>query len=248
LTTTFSNFTNNNSKNINFNVNKNITTHNLDKYSNNQNIKEIKLKFGKDGSEFVFQYSRVLKIYYLTFKKSGVMRKRFKVNFIVDGTTIIDPRFEVDNDNSGHFYNLIESSMFRKRVQKSLFCSKNVNHHSSKQNNKKFWENIFEIKQISQRESSSVSDLSEVTEGAIEKLLNNNVNLKNTGEQHKKSKKNLKSILKRGNINDQALEETNSNNSDKENNQNSQNTPKGKICKTPPNKKVSFNDTIHYSY
>lgn len=241
-----------NSKNSNFNVNKNITHHCFNNFSNNQNtcISEIKLKFGKNDREFIFQYSRILNIHYLSFNKIGIMRKRFKVNFIVDGTTIIDPRFEVDNDNTGHFYNLIESSMFKKReVIKNSSDLGKQNYNINRKNwvHKKFWENIFEIKRNSLKDGSSVSDISEASEFVIEKLMSNNLNIKHAGQNHKKGKKQIKSILKRGKSIG-FIEETISNISDKENNLNFINTSNFKNRNYPPNKKVSFSDVVHYSY
>jgi hypothetical protein len=146
------------------------------------NIPEIKIKFEKDGRECRMFYSRALKLFYLPIKKCGVLRKRFKVNFLVDGKVIVDPMYEVDNDNCGHFYNIIKSSHLRKKKNPDVRL----------ENTNKYWENIFRIK-MSNKENSSVSDVSEHNETSIEKLFNSNVYC-----QSKVNNSNppLKSILK----------------------------------------------------
>lgn len=58
-----------------------------------------------------FTYSKFLKCYMLVFKKKGLIRRNYKVNFIVNGNIIIDPRFKLDADEDGKFYNVIESHM-----------------------------------------------------------------------------------------------------------------------------------------
>jgi hypothetical protein len=146
------------------------------------NIPEIKIKFEKDGRECQMFYSRALKLFYLPIKKCGVLRKRFKVNFLVDGKIIVDPMYEVDNDNYGHFYNIIKSSHLRKKKNPDARLEKTT----------KYWENIFQIK-MSNKENSSVSDVSEHNETSIEKLLNSNVYCQSKVNN---SKAPLKSILK----------------------------------------------------
>jgi hypothetical protein len=199
--------------------NKNINYINRSKL-----VKEIKLKFskGKEGVEYILKYSKILNIYYLPFKKQGVMRKRFRVNFIVDGNTIIDPKYEVDNDKNGHFYNIIESSMFRKK-KTGLNYSPVLKKIDTPN---KFWENIFEIKINSTKEASSVSDMSEQNDTTIERLLNNIANIKPV---KKLEKINLKPILK----SDKNL------------------TNLADLPKLPTNKNVkhvSFNEKVQFSY
>jgi len=58
-----------------------------------------------------FEYSKFLKSYMLVFKKKGLIRRNYKINFIVNGNIIIDPRFKLDAGEDGKFYNVIESHM-----------------------------------------------------------------------------------------------------------------------------------------
>lgn len=158
-------------------VNQNNKLRNNNKlYITNKHINKItphiKLRVHREKSkdiEIDFNYSHTLDCYYILFKKSGPMKRKYKVNFIVDGNTIIDPRFEVDNDSSGNFYNIIESSMLkRKKTVASPTKSKRHNVMSG------FWKNIFEIKSCEKNQNrtcSSVSDLSDQA-ACIEKLLN----------------------------------------------------------------------------
>lgn len=154
--------------------------------------KEIKLKFfenNKNGQEYSLKYSRALDTYYLPFKKHGVMRRRLRVNFIVDGNTIIDPRYDVDTDNNGHFFNIIESSMFRRKKSQNMLQESNKSLSTDK-----FWENIFKIKIRPNPKNNSVSDISEQSDMAIERF-NNSFKPQNTF-QNNKSQSPLKSILK----------------------------------------------------
>lgn len=76
---------------------------------------DIKLKLinkkSKHNEVLNFKYSKFLKCYLLIFKKKGLIRRTYKVNFIVNGNIIIDPRFKLDADEDGKFYNVIESHM-----------------------------------------------------------------------------------------------------------------------------------------
>lgn len=65
----------------------------------------------KNPETLSFEYSKFLRCYMLVFKKKGLIRRNYKVNFIVNGNIIIDPRFKLDADEDGKFYNVIESHM-----------------------------------------------------------------------------------------------------------------------------------------
>jgi len=112
------NFINKNS-NINVSI---IEDESLEKKSNfnlskfteepNQDIKLLLINKKCQNSEILkFEYSRILNAYILIFKKKGLIRRNYKVNFIVNGNIILDPRFKLDTDNDGQFYNVIESNM-----------------------------------------------------------------------------------------------------------------------------------------
>ncbi len=148
---------------VNYNNYKTVENESTQNYPQ----KEIKIRILRDKADPVevkLNYSRILYMYYLPFNKKGVMRKRFKVNFIVDSKIVIDPRYEVDNDEHGNFYNIIESSSFKKKNFKPNVFEFN-------KPSQKFWENIFEIKSNFNKENSSVSDMSEQPDTTIEKLL-----------------------------------------------------------------------------
>lgn len=87
---------------------------------------DIKLQLLGNGSKKAkncevlnFEYSKFLKSYLLVFKKKGLIRRNYKINFIVNGNIIIDPRFKLDADEDGKFYNVIESYMlmFRNKIK-----------------------------------------------------------------------------------------------------------------------------------
>jgi len=210
------NLNNNNSDNIN---SKTVKNEHLEYFPQ----KDIKIRIIKDKGDPVevkLHYTKILHLYYLPFNKKGVMRKRFKVNFIVDGKIVVDPRFEVDNDEHGNFFNIIESSSFKKRN----FQPNIVEFNKPSQ---KFWENIFEIKSNFSKENSSISDMSEQHDTTIEKLMCKHSNYlkrqKSFSECHPQ-----KSILR------------NSSSYDKN---------KFNLCAPDKliHKRVSFNDKVEYS-
>jgi len=107
------------------------------------------------------------------------MKKHLKVNFIVDGNIVIDPKYQVEQDNNG-FYNLIDTTNFKRKRFHSPPASA---HKISRKNNK--WEKIFEIKLCKIRSNSFSSGISEIME---ERNTNDNTN--------NKPQIKLKSILK----------------------------------------------------
>lgn len=198
-------------------------TQNVHNFKENKEIK-IKIYRGKDGGEYKLKYSKVLSLYYLPLKKQGVMRRRIKVNFIVDGNMIIDPKYEVDNDRNGHFYNIVESWMFKKRKSEKLV--KKVSNQEKRSEKNKFWENIFEIKHKSFRSTNSVSDRSEQSDATIERLLGGIVNVRSNSCF--KPKYELKSILKKKQWSDVFQDEL--------------------ISENKPEKRVSFSENVQFSY
>ena len=49
--------------------------------------------------------------------KKGIIKRQYRVNFIVNEHIIIDPRYEVGSDEKGNFYNII--------LKKMLYNTKN---------------------------------------------------------------------------------------------------------------------------
>ena len=101
------------------------------------------------GKEISFSYSKYLDTYYLPLMKKGIIKRQYRVNFIVNEHIIIDPRYEVGSDEKGNFYNII--------LKKMLYNTKNRTKKISPQ--KKYWENIFKIKAM-RRHSNSCDSIS----------------------------------------------------------------------------------------
>lgn len=103
-----------NNANLNHSLNNNATGENPSFYDEEPNH-DIKLKLinkkGKYSEILNLEYCKFLKSYVLIFKKKGLIRKSYRVNFIVNGNVIIDPRYKLDTDEDGKFYNVIESHM-----------------------------------------------------------------------------------------------------------------------------------------
>lgn len=116
------------------------------------NIKLCIYKNGKKGKQIQFYYSRGLKSYYLPLLKRGVIKNRYKVNFIVNDQTIIDPRYDVSNDDKGNFYNIISKAMIIDFKKKEMRVSEPPT--------KKYWESIFKMKSKRYKHSNSCDSLS----------------------------------------------------------------------------------------
>jgi hypothetical protein len=136
--------------------------------------KKIQLKINKKYETILdFKYSRALDTYYLILKDLRVLKKRFKVNFIVDGKVIIDPRYKVDCEDD-KFYNIIESYM----LVKGKRVPRKVVH--------KAWEKVFEINGDSARSISdaSVSEQPDI-DRVLKKILHNTTSFKKTPREVK---------------------------------------------------------------
>jgi hypothetical protein len=90
-------------------------------------------------------YSKLLACHYLILKNMRILKKTFKVNFLVDDKVIIDPRYQVDCIN-GKFYNIIDSNLLMKGKKKGHI----VKVHKS-------WEKAFEITGSERDTNSNIS-------------------------------------------------------------------------------------------
>lgn len=143
---------NNNNSNGNFYANGNCNSH------RNSGLISIKLcLFSNDKKvkHIAFNYSRGLKCYYLPLLRRGVIKKKYKVNFIVNGQTIIDPRYDVDNDDKGNFFNIISKAMIVDFKKKKTNSEVDIESPA-----KKYWETIFKMKSKRYRHSNSCDSLS----------------------------------------------------------------------------------------
>ena len=98
-----------------FNSNLFAQFQNNNPYTPNQ--LKIKIYFSK-GEQYskTFSYSKYLNLYYIKIKpKIGVIKKKFKVNFFINKTCIVDPRYHVEAHSNGEYYNIITNKdIFRK--------------------------------------------------------------------------------------------------------------------------------------
>lgn len=159
-----------------------------------QLIKHVKMKLflGQDTSITVtFNYSKCLQLFYVPIRCRGPLKRRIRVNFIINDQCIIDPRFEVDTNERGEYYNIIIHSMLYKPMRRRRYHAVTIEPPS------KFWENIFQIKKR-QRGSCDSSSLSEKS---IDHYLSTNTNMIMTKDQEEPNKikqpEVLKTILKR---------------------------------------------------
>ena len=177
------------------------------KNNNNKNDVRCKIKAFKN-QEFKFIYCRALNCFYLPLTKIRVLRREYKLNFIINGKQIIDSRYQVDTDNKGNFYNIITKSMiFRfKKIDKEIEIQNNFNNYNSQN---KYWESIFEIKKIKKANSYDSLSISNSN-------ISNETNVAPVYESEISNKNNIISILKNplkkvGSIGDNKKEKKNRN-------------------------------------
>ena len=166
-----------------------ISKNKISKNKNKNNKNEVRCKIKAfNNKEFKFIYCRALNCFYLPLSKIRVLRREYKLNFIVNGKQIIDSRYQVDTDNKGNFYNIITKSMiFRlKKIDKEIEIQNNFNNYNS---NNKYWESIFEMKKIKKANSYDSLSISNSN-------ISNETNVAPVYESEISTKSNIISILK----------------------------------------------------
>lgn len=106
-----------------------FNNHVFHQYHSNIDIsKQLKIKiFLSKGDQFVttFSYSKYLNLFYIKLKpKIGVIKKKFKVNFYLNDTCIIDPRYHVEASSTGEYYNIITHQSIYRNKKKKIFNTK----------------------------------------------------------------------------------------------------------------------------
>lgn len=157
---------------------------------NIQNIKCQIYKSLKNMETIKFIYCRLLNIYYLPLKKFRIIKKQYKVNFIVNAQKIIDSRYYVDIDNKGNYYNIISKYMIYRFKKDNIECQNNGN---------KFWKKFFKNKQKKRTNILDSQSISNSNETNIEPydIIKNDLKpiLKNSTKKNEfflKNKKNIK--------------------------------------------------------
>jgi hypothetical protein len=87
------------------------------------NINNIDLKVYLDNNQvnlYKFDYCKIRNKFVLYISRSKIDRTSYKVNFIVDGKTIIDPAYPTDYEN-GNFYNVINFKKIDEKEQEEEF-------------------------------------------------------------------------------------------------------------------------------
>ena len=94
-----------------------VFLYNINKHSivdSGKEVEENKVKLQmvakKKQRNIQMAYSRYLKSFYVPIVSKGMLKKHYKVNFIINGKPIIDSRFQVGSDNKGNFYNIIKKA------------------------------------------------------------------------------------------------------------------------------------------
>jgi hypothetical protein len=156
--------------------------------------KLIQLKINNNKSNETLldlKYSKPLDTHYLVLKDQRVLKKRFKVNFLVNGKAIIDPRYKVDCGD-GEFYNVIESCMLVNRNQSRRKRKAETAVH-------KAWAKVFEINDRDSTHSVSDASVSEQPDidKFLKKILHNSVSFKKVARQVKPILRKANSLIRK---------------------------------------------------
>jgi len=180
--------------------------------------------------KFKFIYNKPLKTYYLPIKKVRVLKRQFKVNFYINDILVIDPRFGIDFDSKGNFFNIILKSMIIKINKNSSFSSvqnvqidENTN-NENKDNEEGYWESIFHLKRLKRANSFDSISISNSNVSNNNEVANNPIVSPPKYESEIANKTDIKPILKKTM---RRIESCN---------------------KSYSNRKVSFNNKIMISY
>ena len=155
--------------------------------------------------KFKFIYCKALKTYYLPIKKVRVLKRQFKVNFYINDIPVIDPRFGVDFDSKGNFFNIILKIMIIKINKKqSSFSSvnhiqyNNNNNDNTENNNEEgYWESIFHIKRLKRANSFDSISISNSNISNNNEVSNNSIVSPPKYESEIANKTDIKPILKK---------------------------------------------------
>jgi len=157
--------------------------------------------------KFKFIYNKALKTYYLPIKKVRVLKRQFKVNFYINDIPVIDPRYGVDFDTKGNFFNIILKIMIIKINKKqSSFSSVNHieynnnndnNNDCSENNEEGYWENIFHIKRLKRANSFDSISISNSNISNNNEVSNTSIVSPPKYESEIANKTNIKPILKK---------------------------------------------------
>jgi hypothetical protein len=148
-------------------------------------IIQLKIHTKKSTETLDFKFSKTLDIYFIVLSGVRLIKKMFKVNFIIDGKVILDARYPVHCDRD-LFYNIIKSNCLIKFMR----SNRPVVHKS--------WERVFEIKS-NENDTKSTSDLSASEQPDIDKFMKKILNWSSTVSFKNNCNEdfNLKPILKR---------------------------------------------------
>jgi hypothetical protein len=180
--------------------------------------------------KFKFIYNKPLKTYYLPIKKVRVLKRQFKVNFYINDILVIDPRFGIDFDSKGNFFNIILKSMIIKINKNSSFSSvQNIqidenNNNENRDNEEGYWESIFHLKRLKRANSFDSISISNSNVSNNNEVANNPIVSPPKYESEIANKTDIKPILKKTM---RRIESCN---------------------KSYSNRKVSFNNKIMISY
>ena len=161
--------------------------------------------------KFKFIYNKALKTYYLPIKKVRVLKRQFKVNFYINDIPVIDPRYGVDFDTKGNFFNIILKIMIIKINKKqSSFSSvdhvhiinnnnnnENVQNNCTENNEEGYWESIFHIKRLKRANSFDSISISNSNISNNNEVSNNSIVSPPKYESEIANKTNIKPILKK---------------------------------------------------
>lgn len=88
--------------------------------SERKNYTSLSLKVIKDDKEVIlnFKFCKLRNVFVLYILRALALGTIYRVNFIADGKTIIDPMYRTDYDDKGNFFNIIDFNLIELQERK----------------------------------------------------------------------------------------------------------------------------------
>ena len=186
-----------------YSLDTSVCTKYFTKTNNKMQLRIINAKTRGKDITLPLQFCKSLNQYYLPITLKGPLKRKISVNFIINDQCIIDPRYDVECNEQGEYYNIVYHSYLYKApfYKRDKFVKAEEIEGIIEE---KYWENMFKLnkylplkrKMCSKDSSNSIRSFSSLSGVSIDQYLEDvNYNIRDSiGGQGSKDK--LKPILK----------------------------------------------------
>ena len=186
-----------------YSLDTSVCTKYITKTNNKMQLRIINAKSKGRDMILSLQFCKSLNQYYLPISLKGPLKRKIPVNFIINNQCIIDPRYEVECNEKGEYYNIVYHSYLYKApfYKREKFVKAEEIEGIIEE---KYWENMFKLNKYlppkkhmcSKDSSNSIRSFSSLSGVSIDQYLgdvNYNIYDSKVGQG---SKDKLKPILK----------------------------------------------------